>query len=326
MYQKCKQLVKADLHVHLNGLFDTDLIKEVLVDEGLVIPSGFDIEKDLNVLHHKHSLIKYLKPWEVLRLMPTKPENLSKLIKRAFQALKEDNVKVIEIRSSVIYLTDLLNVDLESALITLINEFNNASADNNIVYGLILTIPRGSSSLIHLNHLMEAYRNIGRPREIVALDLAGDEDCLIPEGLGRLFKIAKEESGLKVTIHAGETGKVENVVEAIEEFGADRIGHGTSSALSDQVMEMIFKKDICLEICPISNRRTGAITSFEAHPVKKFIENNVPFILCSDNPSIHKATLTDDYYDFLMETKRYDILENMYEIQKRYSFIDTKWI
>ena len=53
---KCKILKKADLHLHLNGLFSTEVIKEVLIDEGTFIPSDFKIEQDLNVLNAKRSM------------------------------------------------------------------------------------------------------------------------------------------------------------------------------------------------------------------------------------------------------------------------------
>jgi adenosine deaminase len=81
MIQKEDQILslnKAELHIHLNGLFDTTLIKEVLDNENTEIPFNFDVANNLNILHGKGSLIKHLKPWEVLRLMPKKEENLLK--------------------------------------------------------------------------------------------------------------------------------------------------------------------------------------------------------------------------------------------------------
>lgn len=59
----------------------------------------------------------------------------------------------------------------------------------------------------------------------------------------------------------------------------------------------------------------------DAHPVKTFIRNNIPFVICSDNPSIHKSSLSYDYFDFITETNRVDLVNNMFEMQKKYTFI-----
>tara|TARA_R110000744_G_scaffold68927_2_gene140130 strand:- start:890 stop:1870 length:981 start_codon:yes stop_codon:yes gene_type:complete len=316
-------LNKAELHIHLNGLFDTTMIKEVLDNENTEIPFNFDVAKDLNILHSKRSLIQYLKPWEVLRLMPKKEENLLKLIDNAFDKLKTDNIRFVELRSSVIYLSSLLNKPLEETLILFITLLNQVSSKYKIKYGLILTITRGDYSMSHLTTLMNAYKNIDTPKEIVGIDLAGNEDIQVSMDLGSAFRYYKDHFNLGITIHAGETGNIENIKTAIKEFGADRIGHGTAAGKCPETMELLVQKDICVEICPISNRRTGAIKAEEAHPVKEFIKNNVPFVICSDNPSIHMATLSDDYLDFYHETQNLEILNNMFEQQKKYTFIPS---
>jgi adenosine deaminase len=181
-------LNKAELHIHLNGLFDTTMIKEVLDNENTEIPFNFDVAKDLNILHSKRSLIQYLKPWEVLRLMPKKEENLLKLIDNAFDKLKTDNIRFVELRSSVIYLSSLLNKPLEETLILFITLLNQVSSKYKIKYGLILTITRGDYSMSHLTTLMNAYKNIDTPKEIVGIDLAGNEDIQVSMDLGSAFR------------------------------------------------------------------------------------------------------------------------------------------
>lgn len=319
--KECIQQNKADLHVHLNGLFDTNTIKKVIADEQIEIPKGFDLDKDLNVLTYKKTLLNYLKPWDILRLIPAKQDNLRILIKSAFAILKQDNVKFIELRSTVIYLSLLFQKNLEDSLVILLEELTSASKSFEIPYGLILTIPRGEYSLVYISQLLQAYNNLGRPTEIVGIDLAGNEDIIVSDDLASKFKMAKQDLGLNITIHAGETGNVKNIEEAIIKYNADRIGHGTAAEQSPKIMDLLVKKDICVEICPISNRRTGAVKAKDAHPVKTFIKNNVPFVICSDNPSIHNSSLSFDYFDFINETGRDDLVKNMFEMQKKYTFI-----
>ncbi len=317
---KCMELEKADLHLHLNGLFNTETVKEVLKNENVFIPNGFNINQDLNVLYAKRSLSSYLKPWDVLRLIPKKQDNLSKLIESGFRTLSSSNIKYVEIRSSVVYLSLLLQKSLEETIELLIYELKIAGEKRKIEFRLIFTIPRSEYCLVYLTTLLMAYNSVGRPKEIVGLDLAGNEDVPIPKNLAKIFRYAKDEFGFKITIHAGETDNLDNIHDAVLLFSADRIGHGTVVGKCEKTMELLAKKDVCIEVCPISNRRTGAVKLSESHPVKLFIKNEVPFVICSDNPGIHMASLSDDYYDFYKETKRFDILDNMYLTQMKYSF------
>ena len=127
IYLECKQLAKADLHLHLNGLFDTNIIKQVLLDENTPIPSGFDLNQDLNVLNPKRNLVNYLKPWDVLRLIPKKQENLSRLIESGFENLFINNVKYVELRSSVVYLSLLLQKNLVDTIEILLYELKQSA-------------------------------------------------------------------------------------------------------------------------------------------------------------------------------------------------------
>lgn len=288
IYLECKLFTKADLHLHLNGLFDTDTIKKVLLDENTQIPLGFNPNQDLNVLNPRQNLVNYLKPWDVLRLIPKKQENLSILIESGINNLQNQNIKYVELRSSVVYLSKLLQKNLIETLEILLHELRQSTSKKNIEFRLVVTIPRNEYGCEHLNSILNAYQILGYPKEIAGLDLAGNEDSPVSKGLNKQFMIAKEKYNLKITIHAGETGNINNIHDAIYLFGADRIGHGTIAGKCEKTMELIAKKNICIEVCPISNRRTCAVKLTETHPVNLFIKNEVPFVLCSDNPSIHK--------------------------------------
>ncbi len=317
-----KKMVKGELHVHLNGLVSTEVIKKMIQDELCEIPQNFDLSVDLNVLRPAQSLIDYLRPWQVLRLIPRNKDNLRLIVESAFENLKADSVSFVEIRNSIVYIASLNNISVDNALLWLIEEIENASYKYQIRAGLILTVSRGSHTNEHLKMLLQAYKNLSFPECVIGLDLAGNEDIDPPKETAHLFLKAKSEYGLKITIHAGETGNYENIRKAIIEFGADRIGHGTAASKSDEVMGLLKDRDICLEVCPISNRLTKAVGEYEEHPVKTFIAKDVPFVICSDNPAIHASSLSFDYYRFLSETNSEQHLRDMYLNQKKYSFLE----
>lgn len=319
-----KKMVKGELHVHLNGLVSTEIIKKMIQDESCEIPQNFDLSVDLNVLRPAQSLIDYLRPWQVLRLIPRNKDNLRLIVESAFENLKADSVSFVEIRNSIIYIASLNNISVDKALFWLIEEIENASYKYQIRAGLILTVSRGSHANEHLEVLLHAYKKLGFPKCIIGLDLAGNENVDSPKETAQSFQRAKSEYGLKITIHAGETGNYENIRKAILEFGADRIGHGTAASKSDEVMGLLKDRDICLEVCPISNRLTKAVGEYEEHPVTTFIANDVSFVICSDNPAIHASSLSFDYYRFLCETNSEQHLRDMYLNQKKYSFLERR--
>ena len=321
MQKLISSLDKGELHVHLNGLIPVETIRSILINETVKVPQGFNLDKDLLRESPMNCLEDYLKPWEVLRLIPNSRESLKIIMQSAFANLKQQNIKFVEIRNSIIYLSFLNNISVETALQWFLEEMEVASEKYEIKAGLILTISRGDYCKENFHALIQAYENIGRPKLVVGLDLAGNEDIKVDDTTGSLFKSAKDEFGLGITIHAGETGCTQNIIKAIDLFGADRIGHGTAAGLNKDVMKYIRENDVCVEVCPISNRLTGAVRDSDYHPVVEFVENDVPFVICSDNPAIHNKTLNDDYFAFYAETKRKDILESMLDRQSKYSFI-----
>ena len=85
---------------------------------------------------------------------------------------------------------------------------------------------------------------------------------------------------------------------------------------------MLIESDICVEVCPISNRMTGAVGEIEEHPITKFVKGGVPFVISSDNPAIHCSGLVDDYIEFYNLTQCGKSIKNMLDQQKKYSFLE----
>lgn len=315
------RLKKGELHVHLNGLVSSDVVRSILRDEETDIPFGFDLDRDLARRAPCASLSSYLKPWQVLRRIPAKPGNLDRMCDDAFRTLHANRVNFVELRSSILYLANLQGCAAHDAMLRIIESTKTAAAKYGIARGVVMTVTRGDYSAAQLDALLQAYRALGCPRDIVGIDLAGDEEIPVPEGLPAQFRDAKEKFGLGVTIHAGETGRPENIISAIREFGADRIGHGTAAGRHPEVMEELLRRNICVEVCPISNRLTGALQDSEAHPIHEFVRNGVPFVICSDNPGIHEHGLNDDYEAAVTEGLDIPWLERQYAVAMEHTFL-----
>ncbi|POD50808.1 adenosine deaminase [Pseudomonas syringae pv. syringae] len=312
---------RAELHVHMNGAIPISTIKEIFADELTELPSGFVVERDMLRSTPCQSLASYLTPWQALRLFPKKRENLDRLSLAVVASLAQHDVRFVEIRSSVLYLAALQDCSPTQALERLLESSRAASEHFGMRLGLVLTVTRGDYSSVGLSTLLQAYKDLGEPGDVVGLDLAGDEEIAYPAELPLMFQKAKDRFGLGITIHAGETGRVENVRAAVELFGADRIGHGTAASKDPHLLDLLARQDICIEVCPISNRLTGAVPVDEAHPLLEFRRHQVPFVICSDNPAIHQRGLTDDHATAMTEGLSESDISEQFDVAKRYSFI-----
>lgn len=317
-----KALKRGELHVHMNGAIPASTIREILDDEGTSLPEGFDVQGDLVRLMPCRSLADYLRPWQILRLFPKKRANLDRMTHSVFANLAENQVDFVELRSSLLYLATLQGCSPAQALERLVESTGDAAGYHGIRRGLILTVTRGDYSTVGLATLLQAFEDLGRPKEVVGLDLAGDEEMSFPAELPSMFREAKDRFGLGITIHAGETGRPENVRFAVELFDADRIGHGTAAGKDPVLLDMLAEQRICVEVCPISNRLTGAVPPNEAHPLQEFRRHGVPFVICSDNPAIHQRGLVDDQATAMAEGLSIGDMQQQYDVAKQYSFME----
>lgn len=315
-------LKRGELHMHMNGAVPASTIQEILADEGTSLPEYFDFQQDMVRLTPCHSLADYLRPWQILRLLPKKRANLDRMTLSVFSSLAENQVDFVELRSSLLYLATLQGCSPAQALEHLIDSTGEAARYYGIRRGLILTVTRGDYGAVSLATLLQAFEDLGRPKEVVGLDLAGDEEMSYPAELPSMFRDAKDRFGLGITIHAGETGRSENVRCAVELFNADRIGHGTAAGKDPALLDLLAKRRICVEVCPISNRLTGAVPPNDSHPLQEFRRHGVPFVICSDNPAIHQHGLVDDQAAAMAEGLSICDMQQQYDIAKHYSFME----
>ena len=134
---------------------------------------------------------------------------------------------------------------------------------------------------------------------IVAIDIVNDEDrsYSLSRYEDRVRRIMAANPGLNLTLHAGESLRGENAEIAIAlRCGIDRLGHGFNLYRYPALQEEVLRKQICIEVCPISNRELGYCSDFSLHPAKGYREAGIPLVICSDDPAYQaNSVLTGDY-------------------------------
>jgi len=129
---------------------------------------------------------------------------------------------------------------------------------------------------------------------VVAVDLAGDEANFPGSRFVRHFARARA-AGLHITVHAGEADGPASVRQAIEQLGAERIGHGVRAIEDESVMALIAERGIAIESCPTSNVQTSTVPSYAAHPLPQFLRRGLCVTLASDDPGISAIDLPHEY-------------------------------
>jgi adenosine deaminase len=164
----------------------------------------------------------------------------------------------------------------------------------------------GLRMLVMPQHMTEPFRETyGEIQEHVAAyrrHLVGVDICTLdpihelsyPPRRLRAFCEWVKGSGLHLSAHAGEFYDAAPVEQAID-LGVERIGHGIRIAGDQAVLERVVAQDITLEVCPISNYRTGALAPGQEHPLRRLLRAGVRVTINSDDQGVQNSSWRDDY-------------------------------
>ncbi len=289
---------KADLHVHLNGAVPSEVIERLAQEYRVTLPKNFDISQDLTLPSPVKGLQDYLKPWLVFKKFPIGQACLDLMVNAAFKAFADDHVTYVEARNSPFNISELNAVSLADSIWWLVESFQHYGREHSVEAKLVLSLDRLHRSRAHAETLVAAIRSVRQPGTIVGLDISGGEDAGIDSSISRLFRDARDGLGLGIAVHAGEEGSTEMLDWAIRDCRVERIGHGLALVKSEELMEEALEYDICVEVCLSTNYLSGQVREMCAHLVKEFIDRDIPFVLCSDNPAVNCSPLSREYSIF----------------------------
>jgi aminodeoxyfutalosine deaminase len=133
-----------------------------------------------------------------------------------------------------------------------------------------------------------------RDRGIVGVGLGGLETEFPPEPYAEVFERVRAE-GLGSVPHAGEVAGPASIRGALDALGADRIRHGIRAVDDSTLLAELRDRKIVLDVCPVSNVRTGAVPSLAAHPLPRLLEADVLCSISTDDPAMFDTDLTREY-------------------------------
>ncbi|MFT5983400.1 MAG: adenosine deaminase [Ulvibacter sp.] len=130
------------------------------------------------------------------------------------------------------------------------------------------------------------------------IDIYGKEANQNLTPFQELYKNAKKYN-LKTKAHIGEFSDNKSIEETIELLEPDEIQHGINAVNSDRTMEMIFERNIRLNICPQSNLSLGSVKNIGEHPIRKLFDKGIKVTVNTDDLILFNATVTDELHTLL---------------------------
>jgi adenosine deaminase len=286
-------LPKVDLHRHLEGSLRVGTMQVVIREHEITLPRSPDLSALVQMQANDPSNFEtFLSKFQTLRLLYRSPEIIQRVTREAIEDAAADNVRYLELRFTPAALSRVKQFPLGEVMDWVAESAAQASQDYGIKVGLIVSLNRHEPLALGEETTRLAVER--RHKGIVGLDLTGNEAQFAAGPFLDMFRQARA-SGLKLTVHAGEWGGAANIRQALEEFEADRIGHGVRVVEDENVMALAAERGTPFEVCLTSNFQSGVASGIEGHYLPRMLAAGVNVTLNTDDPSISGITLGDEY-------------------------------
>lgn len=288
-----RSLPLVELHRHLDGSIRLETILELAEQHGIPLPAT-DVTSLAPYVHVDEStpgLMAFLERFEHMTAVLVDADACRRVAYENVEDARAEGIDYIELRYSPLFMAESHGMNPAEVMEACADGVRAAERDTGVRANIIGILSRtyGVEACMKELDAILAHRD-----HIVGVDLAGDE-LRYPAHLFKAHFKRVRDAGLHVTIHAGEADGPQSVWSAIEDLGAERIGHGFR-AIEDMVLvEYLAKHGIGLEVCPTSNLHTSTVRSYASHPVKALAEEGVKFCLNTDDPGISAIDIRHEY-------------------------------
>jgi adenosine deaminase len=283
-----RQIPKAELHLHIEGTFEPELMFEIAQRNKVVIP--YSSVEEVRKAYQFGNLQDFLDIYYAGAAVLQEEQDFYDLTMAYLRKAKEENIVHTEI-----FFDPQTHTERGIAFKTVITGIHKALLDGENKLGitskLILCFLRHLSEESALKTLEQAlpYKDW-----ITAVGLDSSEVGNPPSKFQKVFEKAAENGFLGVA-HAGEEGNAEYVKEAIDVLKIDRIDHGNRSLDDPNLVKEIIERGLALTICPLSNLKLQVVKSTDLHPLKKMLELGMTATVNSDDPAYFGGYLNANF-------------------------------
>jgi adenosine deaminase len=273
--------------VHLEGSIPGEVIEQLAEKNGVDFARKSRRNSTLKYGH----LMNFLEAYRLRCRCLSSSEDFDIATSAVLQALRAQSVRYAEITIAPT-MHRLNGVSMKEAMAGIESAVAKTCARDGLEVRFIFDIGRQFGVEHAWQTLREAVEFIDSG--VIAIGLGGDELHYSPEIYTEQFEAAKRK-GLHVVAHAGEVGGSSSIWGAVKSLGAERIGHGVGARGDEQLLEYLRTHNVSVEMCPTSNVETGAVRSYEEHPLPEYLRRGLLVSLNSDDPAMFGVSLTDEY-------------------------------
>ena len=281
-------LPKAELHLHIEGSLEPELMVELARRNGVTLP--FDSVEEVRTAYSFSNLQDFLDIYyqgaDVLRTR----QDFHDLALAYFTRAAADGVLHAEIFFDPQTHTDR-GIPFDTVIAGLLSAMEEAEASLNLTSKLIMCFLRHLDEDAAFATLEMAAPWLDR---IAGVGLDSSEVGHPPEKFARVFAEARNK-GLKIVAHAGEEGPPDYVRQALEILRVDRLDHGNRSLEDDILTTHLARTGMTLTVCPLSNLKLCVIDDMEQHPIDRMLRLGLRATVNSDDPAYFGGYIADNY-------------------------------
>jgi len=288
MYDWLNALPKAELHLHLEGTLEPELLFKLAERHGVALPWG-DVEA-LRAAYNFGNLQEFLDLYyagaDVLRT----DQDFYDLTWAYLLKCKEQNVIHTEPFFDPQTHTDR-GVPFEVVVRGITQALSDGEQQLGVTSGLILSFLRHLSEDAAQATLDQAlpFRD-----HFVAVGLDSSEKGHPPSKFKRVFARARAE-GFPAVAHAGEEGPPEYIWEALDQLGVVRIDHGVRAFEDERLMARLVDQQIPLTVCPLSNTKLCVFDDMSQHTILQMLDRGLKVTVNSDDPAYFGGYVTENF-------------------------------
>ncbi|MEG1695772.1 MAG: adenosine deaminase [Acinetobacter sp.] len=283
-----RALPKAELHVHIEGTFEPELMFAIAQRNQIQIP--YQSVEEVKQAYNFHNLQSFLDIYYAGANVLVYEQDFYDLAWAYFEKCAEDRVVHTEM-----FFDPQTHTERGVAFATVLAGLKRACKDAQEKLGI-------SSQLImcFLRHLSEekAFETLEQALpfkdDIIAIGLDSSEVGHPPSKFERVFAKARE-AGFLIVAHAGEEGPPAYIWEALDVLKVNRIDHGVRSEEDEQLMARLIAEKMPLTVCPLSNLKLCVVNDMGEHNIRRLLQKGVHVTVNSDDPSYFGGYMNDNF-------------------------------
>ncbi|WP_404970951.1 adenosine deaminase [Vibrio campbellii] len=281
-------LPKVELHLHIEGSLEPELLFELAQRNNIDIP--YESPQELRKAYEFEDLQSFLDIYYQGANALRTEQDFYDLTWAYLERCKADNVIHTEI-----FFDPQTHTDRGIEFETVINGIHRAMQDGNEQLGITSQII--ACFLRHLSEesAIETLQSIIRHQDkIIGVGLDSSELGHPPEKFKRAFQQAKD-AGLLTVAHAGEEGPAQNIVDSVEMLRVSRVDHGVRCVEDESLMDALIESKMPLTVCPLSNIKLCVFDEMEQHNIVDLLRKGVAVTINSDDPAYFGGYMTDNF-------------------------------